>query len=40
MLPDGIPPMSGRWVAILRGESALAFPQREVGIGVARAKSP
>jgi adenylate cyclase len=28
MLPDGIPPMSGRWVAILRGESALAFPQR------------
>jgi adenylate cyclase len=27
-LPDGIPPMSGRWVAILRGESALALPQR------------
>jgi adenylate cyclase len=28
MLPDGIPPMSARWVAILRGESALAFTQR------------
>src|SRR5256884_258387 len=28
VLPDGIPPMSARWVAILRGESALAFPQR------------
>jgi adenylate cyclase len=28
ILPDGIPPMSGRWVSILRGESALAFPQR------------
>src|ERR671934_280666 len=27
-LPDGIPPMSTRWVAILRGESALAFTQR------------
>ena len=27
-LPDGIPPMSARWIAILRGESALAFPQR------------
>jgi adenylate cyclase len=26
--PDGIPPMSARWVAILRGESALALPQR------------
>jgi adenylate cyclase len=28
LLPDGIAPMSARWVAILRGESALAFPQR------------
>jgi adenylate cyclase len=28
MLPDGIPPMSARWVAILRGENALAFTQR------------
>jgi len=27
-LPEGIPLMSKRWVAILRGESALAFPQR------------
>ena len=27
-LPEGIPPMSTRWVAILRGESALAFTQR------------
>jgi adenylate cyclase len=27
-MPEGIPPMSKRWVAILRGESALAFPQR------------
>ena len=27
-LPEGIPPMSKRWLAILRGESALAFPQR------------
>src|ERR671930_586747 len=27
-LPDGVPPMSTRWVAILRGESALAFTQR------------
>jgi adenylate cyclase len=28
VLPEGISPMSPRWVAILRGESALAFPQR------------
>src|SRR5919197_4102970 len=28
VLPDPIPPMSTRWVAILRGESALAFTQR------------
>src|SRR5213080_1493209 len=27
-LPDGVAPMSGRWLAILRGESALALPQR------------
>ena len=27
-LPDGIAPMSERWVAILRGESALAFTHR------------
>jgi adenylate cyclase len=27
-LPKGIAPMSRRWVAILRGESTLAFPQR------------
>src|ERR687887_103776 len=27
-LPEGVPPMSTRWVAILRGESSLAFPQR------------
>src|SRR6266536_2056900 len=27
-LPDGVRPMSGRWIAILRGESALALPQR------------
>jgi hypothetical protein len=27
-LPDGIAPMSQRWVAILRGESALAFTHR------------
>src|ERR671934_189330 len=26
--PEGLPPMSTRWVAILRGESALAFTQR------------
>jgi adenylate cyclase len=26
--PEGITPMSKRWVAILRGESPLAFPQR------------
>ena len=26
--PDKIQPMSSRWIAILRGESALAFPQR------------
>ena len=26
--PDDIEPMSARWLAILRGESALAFPQR------------
>jgi adenylate cyclase len=26
--PDEIQPMSARWIAILRGESALAFPQR------------
>ena len=28
MLPEGIPAMSARWVAILRGESALALTQR------------
>jgi adenylate cyclase len=27
-LPPDVAPMSGRWLAILRGESALAFPQR------------
>src|SRR5436189_3638114 len=27
-LPDGVAPMSPRWVAILSGESALALPQR------------
>jgi adenylate cyclase len=27
-LPEGIAPMSRRWVAILRGESTLALPQR------------
>src|SRR5205823_14919332 len=27
-LPDGVAPMSGRWLAILRGESALALPHR------------
>jgi adenylate cyclase len=27
-LPAGVAPMSARWVAILRGESALAWPQR------------
>jgi adenylate cyclase len=27
-LPPGVTPMSPRWLAILRGESALAFPQR------------
>jgi adenylate cyclase len=27
-LPDGVVPMSPRWLAILRGESALALPQR------------
>src|SRR5437763_978956 len=27
-LPDGVSPMSDRWVAILRGESALALPHR------------
>ena len=27
-LPEDVQPMSTRWVAILRGESALAFPQR------------
>jgi adenylate cyclase len=27
-LPEGVVPMSARWVAILRGESALALPQR------------
>lgn len=26
--PQGVAPMSPRWLAILRGESALAFPQR------------
>jgi adenylate cyclase len=26
--PAGVAPMSARWLAILRGESALAFPQR------------
>jgi adenylate cyclase len=28
VLPDGVAPMSARWVAILRGESPLAFTQR------------
>jgi adenylate cyclase len=28
VLPEGVPPMSDRWVAILRGESALALTQR------------
>jgi adenylate cyclase len=28
VLPEGVTPMSGRWVAILRGESPLAWPQR------------
>jgi adenylate cyclase len=28
VIPEGIAPMSARWVAILRGESPLAFPQR------------
>ena len=27
-LPEGVTPMSARWVAILRGESSLAWPQR------------
>ena len=27
-LPDGVAPMNGRWLAILRGESALALPHR------------
>ncbi len=27
-LPPGVAPMSGRWIAVLSGESALAFPQR------------
>jgi adenylate cyclase len=27
-LPDGVTPMNARWVAILRGESPLALPQR------------
>jgi adenylate cyclase len=27
-LPPGVAPMSPRWLAILRGDSALAFPQR------------
>jgi adenylate cyclase len=28
VLPEGVTPMSARWVAILRGQSPLAFPQR------------
>jgi len=31
VLPDGVTPMTARWVAILRGESALALPQRAGG---------